>query len=88
MSSTTGVSDGDSSGSQSDRITISDSNLNPVLQIVSWLLLAFTALALSFRLFTNVIVKGRMPVSLEDMLFLAAFVRFMASCFSLGQLGV
>lgn len=75
MSSTTGASD---SGSQSDRIIISDSNLNPVLQIVSWLLLAFTSLVLSFRLFTNIIVKGRMPVSLEDLLFLAAFVRYMA----------
>lgn len=88
MSPTTGVSGGDSGGSQSDRITISDSNLNPVLQIVSWLLLAFTTLVLSFRLFTNIIVKGRMPVSLEDLLFLFAFVRFVASCFSHGQLGV
>jgi hypothetical protein len=58
------------------RITITDSNLNPILQIVTWLLLAFTALALSFRLFTNIIVKGRMPVSPEDLLFLSAFVCF------------
>ncbi|KAG6365653.1 hypothetical protein INS49_007264 [Diaporthe citri] len=74
MSPTAGVSDGDPSGSASNRITITESNLNPVLQILTWLLLAFTTLVLSFRLFTNIIVKGRMPVSLEDLLFLSAFI--------------
>lgn len=74
MSSTAGVSEGGPGGSASDRITITESNLNPVLQIVTWLLLAFTSLVLSFRLFTNIIVKGRMPVTLEDLLFLSSFV--------------
>ncbi|KAI6083297.1 hypothetical protein F4821DRAFT_245095 [Hypoxylon rubiginosum] len=70
MSSTTG----DSSSSASNRITITESHLNPMLQIVTYLLLAFTTLVLSFRLFTNILVKGRMPVSLEDLLFLSAFL--------------
>lgn len=77
MSPTTRASDGGS------RITITDSNLNPVVQIVTWLLLAFTSLVLSFRLFTNIIVKGRMPVSLEDLLFLSSFVCYVAFCFHL-----
>ncbi|KAH9897508.1 hypothetical protein F4778DRAFT_771912 [Xylariomycetidae sp. FL2044] len=61
-------------GPQSDRITITDSNLNPVLQIVSWLLLAFSTMVLLFRLFTNILIKAQKPSSLEDLLFLSAFV--------------
>lgn len=75
MPSTMRMSYGGSIGSRSNRITISDSNLNPVLQIVTWLLLAFTTLVLLFRLFTNILVKARRPVSLEDLLFLSAYVR-------------
>lgn len=72
------MSGGGSSGSASDRIIINESNLNPLLQIVTWLLLAFTTLVLLFRLFTNILVKARMPVALEDLLFLSAFVRYVA----------
>ncbi|KAI1251358.1 hypothetical protein MGN70_005926 [Eutypa lata] len=68
------MSGGGSSGSASDRIIINESNLNPLLQIVTWLLLAFTTLVLLFRLFTNILVKARMPVALEDLLFLSAFL--------------
>lgn len=72
------MSGGGSSGSASDRIIINESNLNPLLQIVTWLLLAFTTLVLLFRLFTNILVKARMPVALEDLLFLSAFVCYVA----------
>lgn len=78
MPSTTKMSDGGPIGSRSNRITISDLNLNPVLQIVTWLLLAFTTLVLLFRLFTNILVKARRPVSLEDLLFLSAYVSHVA----------
>lgn len=83
MPSTTQMANSGSSGLARDRITITESNLNPILQVVTWLLLAFTTLALSFRLFTNIIVKARMPVSMEDLLFLSAFVCYVALSFPL-----
>ena len=72
------MANGGSSVLAPNRITITESNLNPMLQIVTWVLLAFITLALSFRLFTNIIAKARMPVSLEDLLFLSAFTCYVA----------
>ena len=58
-----------------DELTITESNLNPVLSIVTWLLLALMSLTLGFRLLTRFFLKANQAVGLEDFFIVAAYVR-------------
>ena len=57
-----------------EEIAITESNLNPVISIVTWLLLALMSLTLGFRLLTRFFLKANQTVGLEDMYIIAAYV--------------
>lgn len=61
--------------SQTGGITVTPSNLNPVVQIVTWLLLALVSLMLGFRLLTRSFLKSNRKPGLEDILLFGAYVR-------------
>ncbi|KAI1378115.1 hypothetical protein F4677DRAFT_453775 [Hypoxylon crocopeplum] len=58
---------------------VSESNLNPILQMITWLLLAIMSLMLCFRQLTRCFIKASKPFSWEDLLVLASFA------FALGE---
>ncbi|KAI4861997.1 hypothetical protein F4820DRAFT_451390 [Hypoxylon rubiginosum] len=55
-------------------IVITDSNLNPILQMVTWLLLAITALMLCFRFLTKFFLKTNQRFGWEEVLITSAFL--------------
>ncbi|KAI1414622.1 hypothetical protein F5Y13DRAFT_188287 [Hypoxylon sp. FL1857] len=58
----------------SESVVVEDSNLNPVIQLTTWLLLSLTTLAFSFRLLTRFFIKGEAPFSHEDALIVLSYV--------------
>lgn len=56
-------------------IVVSQSDLNPILQIVTWLLLAITTLMLGFRLLASFFIKAKRVPGWEDVLILISYVR-------------
>lgn len=54
---------------------IQNDNLNPIIQLITWLLLTLTALTLGFRLLTRFFIRGGAPFSREDAFILLSFVR-------------
>lgn len=64
------------SGVQSEPtgIVVTDSNLNPVIQIVTWLLLALVSLTLCFRLLTRFFLKAHRKPGPEDILIFGSYV--------------
>ncbi|KAI0019383.1 hypothetical protein F4780DRAFT_780424 [Xylariomycetidae sp. FL0641] len=70
--------DGDGgSRSPSEGIVVSDDNQNPILQTVTWLLLAVSSLVIGGRLLTKLYIKARTPFVLEDVFMLSAFFLFL-----------
>ncbi|KAI0475479.1 hypothetical protein GGR56DRAFT_646137 [Xylariaceae sp. FL0804] len=65
-----------SGGSASGGIVATDDNRNPILQAVTWLLLAVGSLVICCRAFTKLYIKARTPFVMEDALVLSAFVVF------------
>ncbi|KAI1393100.1 uncharacterized protein F4822DRAFT_250 [Hypoxylon trugodes] len=55
------------------RIIVSGSNLNPILQMISWLLMSIMSLMLCFRQLTRCFIKAGIPFSWEDLLVLISF---------------
>ncbi|XXH04146.1 polyamine transporter tpo5 [Hypoxylon texense] len=55
-------------------IVVTDTNLNPVLQMVTWLLLAMTALMLCFRFLTKFFLKTNQRFGWEEVLITSAFL--------------
>lgn len=53
---------------------VTDHDLSPVLQIITWILLAVTTLMLVFRLLTRFVLKGHRKVGWEEGFIVAAFV--------------
>ncbi|KAI2626989.1 hypothetical protein GGS26DRAFT_147777 [Hypomontagnella submonticulosa] len=53
---------------------IQNDNLNPIIQLITWLLLTLTALTLGFRLLTRFFIRGGAPFSREDAFILLSFV--------------
>lgn len=66
-------------------LLVSEPNLNPVLQIVTVLLLATTTLMLAARLLTSFILKSKRSAGLEDILILISFAG-LVTCELLGAL--
>lgn len=58
-------------------IVVTDTNLNPILQMMTWLLLAMTALMLCFRFLTKFFLKTNQRFGWEEVLITLAFVRGM-----------
>ncbi|KAI1079889.1 hypothetical protein F5B20DRAFT_541531 [Whalleya microplaca] len=61
------------------RTMVSESNLNPILQMITWLLLAIMSLMLCFRQLTRCFIKASKSFSWEDLLVLVSFA------FALGE---
>ena len=57
------------------RIAVTGSNLNPILQVITWLLLAVVTLMLFFRLVAKFFLKARQAPGWEDAFILASYVR-------------
>lgn len=55
-------------------IVVTQFNLNPVLQIVTWLLLAIMTLLLVFRLLATFFLKEKRELGLEDIFVLVSYV--------------
>ncbi|KAH9883707.1 hypothetical protein F4778DRAFT_624657 [Xylariomycetidae sp. FL2044] len=55
-------------------ISVDQNNLNPVLQAVTWLLLALSSLTIAFRLVTKLYIKSRQPLELGDVFIISAYV--------------
>lgn len=55
-------------------LVVTESNLNPILQIVTWILLATATLMLTFRLLTRFFLKSKRTPGLEDILILVSYV--------------
>ncbi|KAK6828335.1 hypothetical protein PG990_009947 [Apiospora arundinis] len=53
---------------------VDESNLNPVIQLTTWLLISLTSLMLGFRLMTRFFIKGNMRFTLEDGLIITAYI--------------
>ena len=58
----------------SSGITVTSRNLNPILQVVTWLLLALTTLMVCFRFLTRYFLKTTRQLGLEDGFMILAFV--------------
>lgn len=58
-------------------ITVTATDLNPVVQIVTWLLLALASLMLCFRILTNCFLKAGRTLGTEDILIFSAYVRYL-----------
>ncbi|KAF2962728.1 hypothetical protein GQX73_g10845 [Xylaria multiplex] len=54
-------------------IAVTDANLNPILQVVTWLLLALMSLILCFRQLTRCFIKAARPFAWEDILVALSF---------------
>ncbi|OTA93981.1 hypothetical protein M434DRAFT_282681 [Hypoxylon sp. CO27-5] len=55
-------------------IVVTESNMNPILQMTTWLLLALTSLMLCFRFLTKFFLKTNQRFGWEEMLITAAFL--------------
>jgi hypothetical protein len=55
-------------------LVVTEKNLNPNLQMMTWLLLALTSLMLGFRLLTRLFIKDVGAVRWDDILVLLAYV--------------
>ncbi|KAI2618102.1 hypothetical protein GGR54DRAFT_184490 [Hypoxylon sp. NC1633] len=55
-------------------IVVTDSNMNPILQMVTWLLLALTSLMLCFRFLTKFFLKTNQRFGWEELLITSAFL--------------
>lgn len=55
-------------------IVVTDTNLNPILQMMTWLLLAMTALMLCFRFLTKFFLKTNQRFGWEEVLITLAFL--------------
>ncbi|KAI1370480.1 hypothetical protein F4677DRAFT_457850 [Hypoxylon crocopeplum] len=55
-------------------IVVTDTNMNPILQMVTWLLLALTSLMLCFRFLTKFFLKTNQRFGWEEMLITSAFL--------------
>jgi len=55
-------------------IVVTDDNVNPIIQMTTWLLVALTSLMLCFRILTRFFLKANSPFGLEEILILSAFV--------------
>ncbi|KAI1394387.1 uncharacterized protein F4822DRAFT_424866 [Hypoxylon trugodes] len=55
-------------------IIVTDSNLNPILQMVTWLLFALTSLMLCFRFLTKFFLKTNQRFGWEEVLITSAFL--------------
>lgn len=56
-------------------IVVTDTNMNPILQMMTWLLLAMTFLMLCFRFLTKFFLKTNQRFGWEEVLITSAFVR-------------
>jgi hypothetical protein len=56
-------------------IVVTDSNLNPIIQIITWILLAAATLMLSFRLLSKHFLRASRVLGWEDVFIFWAFVR-------------
>ncbi|KAI1762687.1 hypothetical protein GGR53DRAFT_500385 [Hypoxylon sp. FL1150] len=54
-------------------VMVSESNLNPIIQMTTWLLLAIMSLMLCFRQLTRCFIKASRSFSWEDLLVLVSF---------------
>lgn len=59
---------------RSAQVTVTDSNLTPVLQLATWILLAVTSLMLIFRLLTKFFLKAQRVPGTEDIFIFASYV--------------
>lgn len=59
-------------------IVVTQSDLNPILQVITWLLLAITTLMLGFRLLASFFLKGKRVPGWEDIFILISYVRWFA----------
>jgi hypothetical protein len=57
----------------SSGVMVSPANLNPVIRVITWLLLAITTLMLCFRFLTKLFLAVR-KVGIEEALILTAYV--------------
>lgn len=57
-------------------LVVTESNLNPVLQVITWLLLAITTLMLAFRFLTSFFLKSKRTPGLEDIFIIVSYVCF------------
>lgn len=55
-------------------IAITNSHLNPLIRIITWLLLAISSLMLGFRFLTRMYLKSNREFGLEDIMVILAFV--------------
>ncbi|KAI5861115.1 hypothetical protein GGS23DRAFT_598643 [Durotheca rogersii] len=55
-------------------IVVTDSNLNPILQMITWLLLALTALMLCFRFLTKFFLRTNQRFGWEEVFITSAFL--------------
>ncbi|KAI0381276.1 hypothetical protein F5Y04DRAFT_255159 [Hypomontagnella monticulosa] len=66
--------DGDDDAPKLGGIFVDESNLNPILQVTTWLLLALCTLMVGFRLLTKFYIKASRALVLEDDLILSAYL--------------
>lgn len=74
-------SQADNAQSGSAGVVVTQSDLNPVLQIVTWLLLAITTLMLGFRLLASFFLKAKRVPGQEDVFILISYVCWITGVF-------
>ncbi|KAF2269051.1 hypothetical protein CC78DRAFT_529655 [Lojkania enalia] len=55
-------------------VFVTSDNLNPILQVTTWLLLAVTFLLLGFRLLTRLVLKANRKFGIEEVFIILAFI--------------
>ena len=55
-------------------IVVTDTNLNPIIQMSTWLLLALTSLMFCFRLLSRFFLRSNKLLSVEECLAFSAYV--------------
>ena len=63
------------SPSSSNGIVVTDTDMNPIIQMITWLLIALTSLMLCFRFLTKFFLKTNQRFGWEEALIALAFVR-------------
>ncbi|KAF2734353.1 hypothetical protein EJ04DRAFT_552763 [Polyplosphaeria fusca] len=58
----------------SSGIFVTDNDLSPILQVVTWLLLSITSLLLCFRLLTRFVLKANRKFGIEEVFIVSAFI--------------
>ncbi len=64
----------------SGRPHIDSTHLNPIVQVITWVLFAITTLALIFRLLTRCYLREKRNFAWEDGLILCSYVSGTKSC--------